>query len=216
MEIFLSGGGNAEQSAALDKLYFDGLANNSVITYIPVALTGKRTFAQCRAWFEELCSSYGDFRLNVLQDLRNQGGSLKDSDAVYIGGGNTYNLLRELKSTKFDSHLETFACSGKPIYGGSAGAVVLGKEIGTVKFMDRDEHNTSNTAGLNLVCGYSIWPHYHSAEDQRIKEYVAETSIPVLGLSEDAGVCVTSKLKSIGTVWHFDSNGKIEYTQCSS
>ena len=208
MNIYLSGGGSAQQTQALDKLYFGSISNGSNIAYVPVALRGKRSFEECGIWFEHLASNYGNFNITVLEDLNNQEGQLQNYDAVYIGGGNTYSLLQEMGQSGFREPLMQFADSGKPIYGGSAGAVVLGRDIGTIKNMDKDEHNTKDTSAFNLISGYSVYPHYDASEDRNILQYVAETSIPVLAIAEDAGVCVKSRLESVGTVWLFDSNGK--------
>jgi len=208
LNIFLAGGGSPEQSIALDKLYFGSINSESNITYVPVALRGKRSFAECGLWFEDLASKYGNFNLSILEDLNNQENQLQESDAIFIGGGNTYSLLHEVNRSGFADLLVQFAHTGKPIYGGSAGAVILGKDIETIKFMDENKYNTRDTSALNLVSGYSVYPHYDESADEQILKYVAETSIPVLAISEDAGVWVKSVLEPVGSVWLFDINGK--------
>jgi len=153
LNIYLSGGGSSEQTIALDELYFGSIAEESRIAYIPVALRGKRTFDECTHWFYELASTYGQFRVSVFEHLSKDKSYLQECDAVYIGGGNTYELLREIRQFHFQIPLLEFAHAGKPIYGGSAGAVILGKDIQTIRYMDTDNHSTENTSGLNIVFG---------------------------------------------------------------
>ncbi|MFK7861678.1 MAG: Type 1 glutamine amidotransferase-like domain-containing protein [Granulosicoccus sp.] len=208
MNIYLSGGGSTEQTKALDELYFGSIPSGSRIAYIPIALRHSRSIEDCANWFRHLLSENGDFTLSVLDDLTEQRSDLMNFDAVYIGGGNTYDLLQEVRNSGVEKYLKQFAESGKPIYGGSAGAVLLGKDIGTVARMDTNKGNISNTSGLNSTSGFSVWPHYNSSEDEHIFKYAAETSTPVLALSEDAGVHINATLNPVGVVWKFDSSGK--------
>lgn len=208
LNIFISGGGTAEQSAALDRLYFGGLKEGSKITYIPVAIRGKRSFAACALWFEDLLSRYGKFDVAIVDDLNTKEIQWQDSEALYIGGGNTYSLLREIDVSGCRESVVKFAVTGKPVYGGSAGAVVLGRDIGIIETMDRDRFNTIDTTGLNLIKGYSIYPHYDESADPVILQYIAKTSIPVLALPENAGVWISSAVTPVGRVVMFDSNGK--------
>jgi dipeptidase E len=140
-----------------------------------------------------------------------QGHELEKFDAVYIGGGNTYSLLAELIQSGFDHHLKVYAAAGGIIYGGSAGAVVLGKDIRTVRQMDRNDIGLLEVNCLNLVSGHAIWPHYSVRDDTYIKAFVQKYQHPVLGISERSGVTLESGgMRSVGfdPAYRFDQEGK--------
>jgi len=50
---------------------------------------------------------------------------------MYIGGGDTVKLLKEVHKVSFDEYLRKIAQKGIPLYGGSAGAIILGEDIRT-------------------------------------------------------------------------------------
>lgn len=209
MNVFLSGGGSPDQSAALDSVFFGLLQTQSSILYIPVALRGKRSFGECGRWFDTLLSKYGNFEYSLLDNLSKNIDELMEHQAVFIGGGNTYELLSEINDNKFGEFLVCFAKSGRPIYGGSAGAVVLGEHISTVRHMDTNECGIRSTSGVNLLDGYSVWPHYKPALDSQILRYVEETSNAVYAISEESGIhAKNTGFDVIGTVWKFDAGGK--------
>ncbi|WP_236809547.1 Type 1 glutamine amidotransferase-like domain-containing protein [Bacillus glycinifermentans] len=70
--------------------------------------------------------------------------------AVYIGGGNTFRLLKHVTDTRFNDILQSYAKRGGIVYGGSAGAIILGKHIMTCSHMD------DNNVGLNEFDGWGL------------------------------------------------------------
>jgi len=209
MNIFLSGGGTPEKSAALDSVFFGSLQTHSSILYIPVALRGKRSFNECGCWFEKLISEYGDFEYDLLDDLSANIDELMEYQAVYIGGGNTYGLLSEMNDAQFGEFLLRFVKTGKPLYGGSAGAVILGEHISTVRHMDDNEVGINSSNGMNLLGGYSVWPHYSPSLDGQIMRYVDETSNSIYAIPEGSGIHIqATNFDTIGSIWKFDTDGK--------
>ena len=95
-KIFLSGGGNQEQSFEFDRKFFDLLGNNSKILYIPVALERETIgFEACWDWFSNLISTHTDNK-DIDFNMLLEGDPIINLDkynAIYIGGGNTYKLL---------------------------------------------------------------------------------------------------------------------------
>jgi len=110
--------------------------------------------------------------------------------AIYIGGGNTFKLLHDFKQTGFDHLLLQFLDQGGIVYGGSAGAIVLGKSIMTASFLDPNEVALQDTTGLDLLQGYSVWCHYQREDDLKIRAYIEQYQHPVIALSEQTGLCV--------------------------
>lgn len=145
-------------------------------------------------------------------DLRaHDTGELDGFDAVYLGGGNTFGLLAQLQDSGFVAGLVRFARRGGAIYGGSAGAIVLGRDITTAAHLDRNEVGLAETRGLDLAAGHAVWCHYQPDDDARIVDHVREKGWPVLAISERAGVAVRgAQMESVGfePAYRFDASGK--------
>lgn len=73
-------------------------------------------------------------------------------------------------------------------YGGSAGAIVLGRDIETARHMDANHVGLEDTTGLDLACGYAVWCHYRSDQVPMVREWSRETGRRVLCLSERTGL----------------------------
>lgn len=80
------------------------------------------------------------------------------------------------------------AKSGRPIYGGSAGAILLGRDIDTARHADPDDAGLVDTSGLDLAMGYAIWCHYAHADAAHVRAYVRETGNGVIALPERSGL----------------------------
>jgi dipeptidase E len=105
--------------------------------------------------------------------------ALEHADAVMIGGGNSYQLLRTLYSTELVRAIRVRVLGGLPYVGWSAGSNVACPTIMTTNDMPITEVPTLRAMGL---VHFQINPHYteatlegHGGEsrDQRIIEYLA-------------------------------------------
>ena len=88
-------------------------------------------------------------------------------DAIYIGGGNTFNMLKILKDTKFDKEIIKYVKNGVTYIGGSAGAHIVTKNIKHVLPFDNNSVGLNDYNGLGLFDGI-LFCHY---TDDR-KKYV--------------------------------------------
>ncbi len=86
---------------------------------------------------------------------------LSTADIVYVAGGNTFHLLKQLRDTSFDEMLNSYIARGGLYAGASAGAVVAGPDIGAISSLDEPEKVTglASTKGLDWVNVVPI-PHY--------------------------------------------------------
>lgn len=214
MRGVLAGGGGADDSRSLDKVFARWIGSQGRLLYLPIALRGIRTFESCFEWITSAFATLTITDITMWTDLDQHRESELDAfDGVYIGGGNTYSLLAELRQSGFDQYLKTYARRGKPIYGGSAGAAVLGRDVQTVNHMDRNNVGITETTGLDLVKGYAIWPHYGLQDDELIHAYVRKYKFPVLAISERSGIVIeNTELRGMGfgLAWRFDEHGKSE------
>lgn len=213
-KIVLAGGGGAEDSRLLDELFASWIGPQGRILYLPIALRGSRPFESCLEWIKATFAPFAVHQIAMWTDMaRHHASELEEFVAVYIGGGNTYSLLAELIHSGFDRHLQAYAHRGGIIYGGSAGAVVLGKDIRTISRVDRNETGLTEVDCLNMAENHAVYPHYGPRDDQFIEEFVEEYQQPVLAIPERSGVVIESgMMRSVGfeRSYRFDHQGKFE------
>ncbi|MEX0909958.1 MAG: Type 1 glutamine amidotransferase-like domain-containing protein [Candidatus Paceibacterota bacterium] len=198
MNLFLGGGGNGSDSIELDKKFVASLNLSKPLLYIPIAIdTAKHPYSECSSWLSGALGHLGVKKITmwVEEDLKNK--TKEDFDqfaGIYIGGGNTFKLLKELKEFGTFDILSVLAKEGVPIYGGSAGAVVLAKTIIPASFSDENTVGISDFSALNLVHGHDVWCHYTDSEDESIKNYMKDFGLEkIIAIPENAGVFVTEK-----------------------
>ena len=80
-------------------------------------------------------------------------------DAIYIGGGNTFSMLKILKDTKFDKEIIKYVKNGVTYIGGSAGAHIVTKNIKHVLPFDNNSVGLNDYNGLGLFDGI-LFCHY--------------------------------------------------------
>lgn len=196
--LFLSGGGNQKQTYALDEIFSKGIKK---ILYIPVAWKNN-DFESCLKWFNHMLSLHKKkAEVKMLIDL-NEKVDLEDYDAVYIGGGNTFKLLKKIKESKFNKKLLDYYKKGGTIYGGSAGAIIQGADIKTALLCkDKDVNNVGlkNTSGLNLINNFDIQCHFEDNQLKEHQEYIKKTKREIIAIPEESALLVENKkLKVIG------------------
>ncbi|MCP2034846.1 dipeptidase E [Planomicrobium sp. HSC-17F08] len=159
--IFLSGGGDKKHTEKFDQEFKRQIGSLKPLLYIPVAMKGMISFEDCYQWMKSVFKPLGLREIVMWTDLNQK--SLKDLQqfsAIYIGGGNTFSLLKDMRSSAFDEILKDYIKSGGVVYGGSAGAIVLGSDIMTCAHLDSNEVNLKNYNGLNMISDLAIWCHY--------------------------------------------------------
>jgi dipeptidase E len=118
---------------------------------------------------------------------------LAGADAVFVGGGNTFRLLRVLQTSGLMELLQERAREGMPYLGASAGINIAAPTIRTTNDMPIVQPPSFDA--LDLV-PFQINPHYidpdpssrHMGEtrEERLLQFLEENDVPVLGLREAA------------------------------
>lgn len=196
-KLFLSGGGDEKQTFALDEIFIREVSN---ILYIPLAWPNE-DFDSCLKWFTGAMSAHKQVKIEMITDLYKEI-DLKNYDTVYLGGGNTFKLLKYIKESNFDKKLLKHYNSGGTIYGGSAGALIWGNDINLAKIgFDADVNavNLKDTTGFDVLDGLDIQCHYRSTQLEEHQRYIAKTGRNIIAIPEESAVFLENrKAKVIG------------------
>jgi dipeptidase E len=214
MKLILGGGGSGIQTAKANKLFNDIIDNEKPILYVPFAWKGgKESYPKCLEWLTDELASIKKTGI----DMFDSGEQLADNDlskytAIFIGGGNTYKLLKILKETKAFDNIKNYLAQGGIVYGGSAGSVIFGKSIDVIEYMDPNEVGLTDTAGFDMIGGMSLAPHYTSQSQEKteiatrfLKEYSKKE--PVVAAPEENALYVVDGEISVvgdGVCYSFD------------
>jgi dipeptidase E len=169
---------------------------NSVI-FIPFAQPGGISYdAYAKIAYERF--SKMDYALSGIHKTDDMKQAIREADAIFIGGGNTFVLLTGLYQNDLLDVIREEVANGKPYIGTSAGANVACLSIKTTN--DMPIMYPPSFYALGLV-PFNINPHYldpdpnstHMGEtrETRIKEFHAFNDVPVIGLREGAMLLVT-------------------------
>lgn len=188
--IFLAGGGNAEESRPLDEQFVRLLDHTKPLVYIPNAMRSK-PYQSCLEWFRSVMEPLGIVAIEMWDDLRHDR-STDEIAGIYIGGGDTAKLLREIRTVGFDGYLREVALKGIPLYGGSAGAIILGEDIRTAP--EASQLGEAETAGLGIIKGYSIFCHYKTEDLESVMKLSDDLRKHVIAIPEKAGGHVTGRV----------------------
>ncbi len=213
LRIALAGGGNKEDSQLLDAYFARWMGTSAKMLYLPIALREPEvSFNACYEWIRSVFAPFDIKTITMWTDLNQHRGDKLDAfDSIYIGGGNTFSLFAQLLETGLAGALREYVTQGGAIYGGSAGAVILGRDLLTVEHMDSNDVGLVHRSGLDLVGGHAIWVHYTPEDDDLIRCYIRRNNIPVLAIAERAGIVAEgNKLIAIGhtAVYRFDAGIK--------
>jgi dipeptidase E len=189
--IYLSGGGNEKQSFLLDKFFFDTLSKNGRFLYIPIALRGHKPYFTAHLWMKSITELHKrtDVQFETMDDpSKYKHNTLKEFSGIYIGGGNTWSLIQELKDSKFSDILIQYLQAGGQVYGGSAGAIIMGRRIDTHD--DENKINLKDTSGFNLLNNFSVACHFKNEQSDRFKAWAINNSLPIICLPEETGLII--------------------------
>lgn len=191
--IYLSGGGNEKQSFPLDKFFFDTLPKNGRFLYIPIALRGHKLYSTAHLWMKNITELHErtDVQFETVDDPSKYNLEvIREFDGIYIGGGNTWSLIHEIRGSGFADVLIQYIEAGGQVYGGSAGAIIMGKRIDTHD--DENKIGLQDVSGFNLLNNFSVACHFKDEQNDRFKAWVSDHNLPIVCLPEETGLVIES------------------------
>ena len=167
------------------------LGNIGKVLFVPFALYDRDAYASmARERFLKM--GYG---LQSIHSTTNPQQAVNAAESIFIGGGNTFRLLKALYDSNVLQTIRQRVSEGLPYIGSSAGSNVAGPTIKTTKDMPIVQPPSFDA--LDLV-PFQISPHFldpdpnstHMGETQeeRIVQFLEENDTPVAGLREGAMV----------------------------
>jgi dipeptidase E len=194
--LIMAGGGTPLQSEVVDAA-FRQLVRGPRLLYVPFARDDEPVIR-----LRELRASFAPDidTIEVWDDPYQLPRPLPAYDAVYIDGGNTFQLMATVRSAGLGLALADYLAAGGLIYGMSAGAILFGATIVPAAFFDANDAGLVDFSGLGLLDGASIWPHYLPEHDGELRELAAREGHAVIGVAEDAAVhLLGGKFTALGT-----------------
>ncbi len=157
------------------------------VLFVPFALFDRDAYAeQARRRFERMGLSLAG--IHRAPDPRR---AVLEATALFIGGGNTFRLLKVLQDLSLLEPIRRRVADGMPYIGSSAGSVVASPTIRTTNDMPIVEPSSLEALGL---VSFQINAHYldpdpastHMGEtrEERLRQFHEENAAPVVGLRE--------------------------------
>lgn len=151
---------------------------NKTIAYMPSGgIEGAQEYI--KQW-EVIAHKYdAKFRLiNNRSRNKEEKDKLLTSNILVISGGNTFNLLHNLRESGLEKSIKSFAAKPDFILAGfSAGAIVLTPsiEVCNLPGFDENQMRINDFSGLGMV-NFEIFPHYEEKIHKTILESYRKTA----------------------------------------
>lgn len=163
------------------------------VLFVPYALADRDAYAsRARRRFAQL-----GVELDSIHEARDPVRAVEQARAIFIGGGNTFRLLKAMYEARILDPIRQRVAAGTPYLGASAGSVVACPTIMTTNDMPIVVPPSLEALGL---VPFQVNPHYldpdpsstHMGEtrETRIREYLEENDRVVVALREGAMIRV--------------------------
>jgi dipeptidase E len=169
------------------------LGEEKRVLFFPFALHDRDAYA---GKAKERFSAMG-YSITSAHAAANVHKTLEETDAIFIGGGNTFRLLKALQDLELIEPIREKVHSGAPYIGSSAGSNVAGPTIKTTKDMPIVQPRSFDSLGL---VPFQISPrfqdpdpnskHMGETQEERIIQFLEENNTPVVGMREGAWLVV--------------------------
>lgn len=165
----------------------DFVGGRTAVIFVPYAVHDRRAYTvKAQERFHEM-----GLLLTSVHDVSNMPRAVDEADVIFVGGGNTFRLLKALHDHDLLAPIRRRVAAGVPYIGSSAGSIVACPTLKTTKDMPVVQPPSFEALGL---LPFQISPHYldpdpsstHMGETQeeRIMQFLEENEETVIGLRE--------------------------------
>mgnify|MGYP001468345475 CR=1 FL=1 len=216
MKLWLYSSGSGRDNEEIDLELIRSIYNpRPKFTFIPAS------FEESEEYYDEFVerfahytyATFNIFHVDQPFDFR-KWTRAKESDLIYISGGNTYHLMASLRKSGIAGSLKKFLKKGGIIAGHSAGAIVTTPMISSAGYpaSEADENfvNLQNLEGLDIV-PFEIFPHYDNGKLHNrtlIRESI-QNQHPIYALYDGTAIAIEgSKISFYGPIDRFEAGQK--------
>ena len=171
------------------------------VLFFPYALHERDSYAdKARTRFAAM-----GYELDSAHAADDPAAAVASANAIFIGGGNTFRLLKALQDLELLEPIRRRIRGGAPYIGSSAGSNVAGPTIKTTKDMPIVQPRSFDALGL---VPFQISPHFQDpdptskhmgeTQEERIIQFLEENETPVLGMREGAWVRIKGRSVVLG------------------
>jgi dipeptidase E len=151
------------------------------VLFFPFALFDRDTYAaKAKARFAAM-----GYSIETAHAVPNPHNAIEQTDAIFIGGGNTFRLLKALQDLDLLDPIHQKVRNGAPYIGSSAGSILAGPTIKTTKDMPIVQPRSFDSLGL---VPFQISPHFQDpdpnskhmgeTQEERILQFLEENETP--------------------------------------
>jgi dipeptidase E len=165
----------------------DFVGSGTRVVFVPYAVHDRRAYA---ATAQDCFRDMG-LSLTSIHDVSNMARAVDEADVFFVGGGNTFRLLKGLYDHNLLDPIRQRVASGIPYIGSSAGSIVACPTLKTTKDMPVVDPPSFEALGL---VPFQISPHYQDpdpasthmgeTQEERITQFLEENEEAVIGLRE--------------------------------
>lgn len=167
----------------------DFLGGSKRVLFVPFALYDRDAYAStARERFQKM-----GYDLSSVHSASDPVQAITETEAIFVGGGNTFRLLKTLYDLNLLDPIRQRVAQGLPYIGSSAGSNIAGPTIKTTNDMPIVQPPSFDALGF---VSFQINPHYldpdpnskHMGEtrEKRLTEFLEENDTPVVAIREGA------------------------------
>ena len=168
MKLLLNGGGGSKELKPTMNILNDIINYNKPLLYVPLAMDEEEhPYDECYEWFLNVTKDINVCRIDMVKSFEDFAScNLDDYSSIFIGGGNTFKLLKGIKDNGLFIKIKEFLNNDGIVIGASAGSVIFGKDISLIDVMDMNDVDLKDTKGFDCLNGISIFPHYKNTSSK--------------------------------------------------
>lgn len=175
-KLFLCGGGFGKQMEDTYPVFNAVIDHTKPLLYIPLAMPEEtHTLDECYGWIQNELKE-GGVDVPSVEMVRSYEEILtkefSDYCALFIGGGNTFSLLKGLKDSGAFAKIKEYLQGDGVVFGSSAGEIIFGKDIMTAITEDPNDVGLQDTEGFDVLSGIALDAHYTNAKTEENHERV--------------------------------------------
>lgn len=220
MRLFLCGGGSGSKTVVANRKLNEIINHTKPILYIPLAMKSEK-YDSCYEW---ICKELANVDVPYIDMVRSTDEildkNLNDYSLIFIGGGNTFKLLNDLKSSGAFLKIKEYIDNDGIVFGGSAGAIILGECIDTCKYADNNDVGLEDQMGFNVFNYISLLCHFTNGSEEETeinRKYLLELSKEekIIALPEEVTLYYEDgyyEVLGTGNYYVFEEGNMIEFS----